>query len=106
MNENKPITPDELDAMEARADAATRGPWDYFSKFVTVILGGDFDVILSEMHTQFDKYEENGVFIAAARSDVPRLVAEVRRLHEENAALLKSVAEYQRNLIETDQGTA
>ena len=76
------LTDDDLAAIEARANAATPGPWfssgpnlntnphvfelDYWN-------GGD-DAI---KHAN-----RNAVFIAHARNDIPRLIAEVRRLRE------------------------
>ncbi len=91
------MTDEELDAIEARANVATPGPWawdqhgdlrsttatdpDWWDSettapFVTVIV------------TDTGAYPPRGAtaeFIAAARTDVPTLVAEVRRLR----ALLK-----------------
>lgn len=80
------ITPDELDAIEARADAAHIGPWDvgppgedgeiwvesdYNVDGGCPIFGGDESML------------HNLEFAAHARTDVPRLVAEVRRLQAE-----------------------
>ncbi len=64
------MTPLDLDAIEARCDAATRGPWKV-----------DLDV--------FDKQGQelrDATFIAAARTDVPALLALVRELEAEKAA--------------------
>ena len=75
-----------LDAIKARCDAATPGPWaqgmagdkllsevDYYGAFGFVILNGD----LSD-DGQYGVAD--AAFIAHAREDVPSLVAEVERL--------------------------
>lgn len=59
------ITETELDAIEARANAATPGPWD------------------EPGFSALDACDAR--FVAHARTDVPRLIAEVRRLQSENA---------------------
>lgn len=109
------MTSDELDAIERRAAAATRGPWrhDSFpsgteyvhmrnasSKDGPRILGPDhsdqdghvgahmslhnvpaFEALTGETEGQLEREKcANAEFIAHAREDVPRLVAEVRRL--------------------------
>lgn len=65
----------DLDAIEARANAATEGPWTaYPDGFVWTkqpILGDPVSGSVELADAQF---------IAAARQDVPALVAEVRRL--------------------------
>jgi hypothetical protein len=69
----------DLDAIEARANAATPGPWVQSQRDMWMVyrdgggtpeidVGGGYDI------------KEDATFIAAARSDVPALVAEVRRL--------------------------
>lgn len=64
-NETVVMTDDDLKAIEARADAATLDPW----------LPGA--ITTSE-------------FIEAARTDIPALAKEVRRLRQENADLLSN----------------
>lgn len=80
----------DLDAIEARANAATEGPWhvvtawtDYVAYQVTDdgeaasmnCYGGS-----GAMNTGLGVIEDDAEFIAHARTDVPALVAEVRRL--------------------------
>lgn len=85
---------EELAAIEARANAATPGPWTvkpdpdkpYLDKVVRHY-GHLTDLLAQCFHTN-----GNAAFIAAARDDVPKLVAEVRRLRE----LIKLVARSQR----------
>lgn len=73
------ITTEELQAIRARAEAATEGPWMY-------------DVTDNVMNSDAPNYKEMPViaedfpfkpdaeFIAASREDVPKLLAEVERL--------------------------
>ena len=76
------MTEQELTAIEERATAATMGPWD----------GAKNSGVVSK-HTRDPVFEtgcgcctdkalsaEDAAFIAAARVDVPALIAEVRRL--------------------------
>lgn len=96
-----PLTPAELDAIEARANAATPGPWEakfpvrddfeYVRLFsFTTYLGS---VCNTDMDHEETKY--NADFIAASRTDVPRLVGEVRRLTAE----LSDIHETHRRII-------
>ena len=67
-----------LAAMTARAEAATPGPWHTQRRetYVNVWADDDFDeVAVCEFRPEFHK---NAAFIAAARTDVPRLVATLR----------------------------
>ena len=82
------LTDEELDAMTARVEATTPGPWtasfegrDHDSGD-SLILTGTQDIYITA-----DDYAGGGGhycadldFIANARQDVPRLIAEVRRL--------------------------
>ncbi|NIH87691.1 hypothetical protein [Amycolatopsis granulosa] len=96
----------DLDAIEERVSAATPGPWyfhllddDWSMSLVAVSTvpdsehtGGraEFDpgTVVAGTLVQHPRYvdvadqrwDENAQFIAAARTDVPRLLAEVRRL--------------------------
>ena len=77
----------DLDAIEARANAATDGPWRHgnWSDHLgdrRVISGGDgcYEVERLDIMRAHD-----AEFIAHARGDVPDLVAKVRRLTEEAA---------------------
>jgi hypothetical protein len=94
----------DLDAVEARCNAATPGPWtpcahwrkDHCGcgKHPGYIWSGDGEQCVAQMGCQPDDagqaYPEpdeahsraNARFIAAARSDVPAIVREVRRLRE------------------------
>ena len=98
------MTPEELDAIEARANAATPGPWEWTRPEFSP--SSDCHVLLSssttisygqtariEVHSDGSAYGEynpdidvNGpdaTFIAHARTDIPALVARVRELEAE-----------------------
>lgn len=110
----QPITDAELDAIEARANAATEGPWESLatatgSSFAkqwreigTVGVGRGTIVGASSYHSSVYG-EVSGVriseadaeFIAASRTDVPRLVATVRDLRSQLAIAEQSVLDNQ-----------
>lgn len=65
----------DLEAIKARAEAATPGPWECV---------GMGDVVTPTFVIQTtDRNPADGRFIANARTDVPALVAEVERLQAE-----------------------
>ncbi|HEX6682270.1 MAG TPA: hypothetical protein VF062_05720 [Candidatus Limnocylindrales bacterium] len=94
---------DELAEIEERAEAATPGPWyahfiddDHFANLVAVstkpesVRIGHSDTVAATL-IQFparyvdiadERWDENAYFIAHARQDIPRLLAEVRRLRK------------------------
>jgi hypothetical protein len=80
----------DLDAIEARAEAATKGPWDVFEHYcgsctVAQMRSCDKLICVNAHEHGLKPYlsdAANAVFIAAARTDVPALCAEVRRLQE------------------------
>ena len=86
------LTEDDLEAMQARADAASPGPWTSYVEGRDHIAGDDF-IRISEHDGEDDMYvsraNELGLrpastadqdLIAHARQDLPLLIAEVRRL--------------------------
>ena len=83
----------DLDAIEARCEAAEPGPWRWDSRY-KVVWGSQGGSIAS--HFRCEPFgSQSGTFIAHARTDVPRLIAdlraknaEVERLRAENAALV------------------
>lgn len=83
----------DLDTIEARANAATEGPWMFGTKKATYRpaighpdgLGG-----LVAHIDAIDMNETDAEFIAASRTDVPALVARVRELE----ATVERVREY------------
>jgi hypothetical protein len=73
------MTRNELDAIEARAHKATAGPWR------AALVGRLYDRWVIEPDRLAEcafglRKQQDAAFIAAARTDVPALVAEVRRL--------------------------
>ncbi|MEZ0095749.1 hypothetical protein [Streptacidiphilus sp. EB129] len=107
MNTPEPLTDEELAEIEELAEAATPGPWhirhlddDFAMNLVAVSTVPDTG--LGERWPAFDHHEivaatliqqpryvdvaderwdENARFIVSARHDVPRLIAEIRRLN-------------------------
>ncbi|MGZ4691055.1 MAG: hypothetical protein ACXVKA_05355 [Acidimicrobiia bacterium] len=87
--EEELLTEAELDAIEQRALAASKGPWrsyvegrDHWSGDDFIRIGGDADDE-PDMYISRDTNPaaaEDLDFVAHARQDVPRLVAEIRRL--------------------------
>lgn len=77
------MTHDELQAIKARAEAATPGPW-HLAICVDTIDGRERDDLANiEAGAKDIAYEvpsDDAAFIAHARTDVPALVAEVERL--------------------------
>jgi hypothetical protein len=84
------MTDDELKAIEARANAATPGDWHAISTVPDVWL-------IEHIAGHLRAYQgADAVFVAAARSDVPTLLDEVRRLR----GLVKQVEQ-----VDNDFGT-
>jgi hypothetical protein len=90
--------PLDLDAIEARAEAATEGPWQYDgmplredAEYGHIVTGGGTPGSMREHQicwvgeTLNLRAPEDAEFIAHARADVPALLAEVRRLRALNA---------------------
>lgn len=69
--------PIDLEAIKARTDAATAGPWRQTDEH-GVIDAGAFPAIVADCG--FAENAADAAFIAHARADVPALVAEVERL--------------------------
>ncbi len=75
------MTNKELDAISERAEKATPGPWGEVAESGEWWLSGPDiydDAVMSTNDTEISQADVD--FIAAARTDVPALVAEVRRL--------------------------
>lgn len=99
------MSDDELDVIQARADAATPGPWrlsgsksyiipSHGEPYKVAQLGGTVDNpgLISR---EDDRLPHDTEFITYAREDVPALVAEVRRLKTENESLEGAVRNWQ-----------
>lgn len=87
MNTNEPMTQERLDAIQARVEVATDGPWAVDSDDPSYIIyserGGWDGLVIAQVADQdgaLFSVEHNGALIAHAREDVPALLAEVERL--------------------------
>ena len=74
------MTPERLAEIEARANAATPGPWEAWDRGI----GFEVHVNGEELNSEFRETfrQADAEFIAEARTDVPALLVEVRRLHQ------------------------
>jgi hypothetical protein len=85
MVEEEFISDSELNRMQTRCDAARPGPWSSFIEGRDHVSGSDF-IRIGEKGVRGEDIEVSGAthadqdFIAHARQDVPRLLAEVVRL--------------------------
>lgn len=75
-----PLTEEQLAELEALADAATPGPWgvyhdidDWYDVWADIAIKGDTRVSGPGIYA-------DASFIATARTAIPQLIAEVRRL--------------------------
>lgn len=81
---SEPLTPEGLDTIEARANAATEGPWEIRGHEIVRDSYG-LATIQSLWIADIDPVAPaDAEFIAHAREDVPALVVELRRLRTEN----------------------
>jgi hypothetical protein len=85
------ITDEDLDAMRARIAAATPGPWTSIVEGRDQTSGSSFiQTATQDLYVSGEDYVGGGGhatadldFIANARQDMPRLIAEVERLRQE-----------------------
>jgi hypothetical protein len=91
---DEPVSDAELDAMQRRVGAASKGPWRSFIEGRDHTSGDSFIMIGREddrdedMYVSRDRAPASGAdldFIAGARQDVPRLIAEIKRLRRGQA---------------------
>jgi hypothetical protein len=80
-----------IDAIEARANAATPGPWWAEEHRHTITGDAEWVVWMREdkMSDNTILGEEDAEFIAHAREDVPKLIAEVRRLQAKIGGMIR-----------------
>ena len=71
---------DRLDEIEARADAATPGAWEAWDRGIGFEVHVNGEGLNSEFRETFRQADAE--FIAAARTDVPQLVAALRAVLE------------------------
>lgn len=83
-----------LDVIERETNACLQGPWSVErSSNVTRVLDADGMIVCSgPSPATLSEPDHEATFIAAARIDVPDLVAEVRRLRESLVAVVKANA--------------
>jgi hypothetical protein len=82
-----------LDAIKARAEAATSPPWGAGNKAIDGLLPWELVISKTYPMVELDSSEQGGrdaEFIAHARQDVPDLLSEVGRLREANANLIRN----------------
>lgn len=80
-----PLTDSELDAVEQRAAASTPGPWCRLASNSDAVVDDDGMYVCVVPRATADDHEI--AFIASARTDVPRLVAELRAARAEICGL-------------------
>jgi hypothetical protein len=83
MTDQKPLTEQQLDDIETRANAATPGPWCTDSWEIyqgTEYVAGAEWIGETCRAGEMDDSRADAEFVAHARTDVPALLAEVRRL--------------------------
>ncbi len=95
----EPLTDEQLAEIDARANAATPGPWSHCLIPDCIEVEVEHWDLFSPTHTNSDGTQigdsvachtangEDAEFIKHSRADVPALLAEVRRLRAENAEL-------------------
>jgi hypothetical protein len=109
MSTPEPLSDEELDELDELATAATPGPWfvrtlDDTDAMNLVAVSTVPDTGLAERWPSFDhreivaatliqqpryvdsadeRWDENAHFIAAARDNIPRLIADIRRLRQQ-----------------------
>lgn len=103
----------DLDAIEARANAATPGPWhddheQFEGKELPCVAVGDFGWVCAGQNVPaYDEDSEQGKadaeFIAHARADVPALVARVRQLETSRQLDRRTIDGCKRRITELEQ---
>ncbi len=80
MNDTDPLTEADLERILARCEAATPGPWRAHLEGRDHEAGSDFIMTAAEDLELIGATVADYDFIAHARQDIPRLIAEIRRL--------------------------
>jgi hypothetical protein len=81
---NGTLTCDEMEAIKARCEQATAGPWKSFIEKREKISGSSFIQTKGEDIYLTSATDADQDFIAHARQDIPRLIAEIERLRSIN----------------------
>jgi hypothetical protein len=109
MAEEQQVTTLDLDAIEARANAASYGPWgielrkeDDPTDFPFYVMGEDWEVSVAAIFIRGTEHPQDladAEFIAHARDDIPALVQRVRELQD---ALTPFAEAYENNPVHSD----
>jgi hypothetical protein len=90
------MTQERLDAIKARCEAATRGPWTLTgSKHQLVDSDDKAPMYKSIVCEVWHDTPNNAAFIVHARQDIPDLLQEVERLQAANNRLLERLEQLQ-----------
>lgn len=89
----KRLTDEELTQIKERAEKATKGPWDVDVPVdYCTNCKNEYEIVQSELFLAPIVAElrnrEDAEFIAHAREDIPKLLAEIESLKKENKRLL------------------
>jgi len=82
MDQSSFISDDEIDEIKRRCTEATRGPWRSYVEGREEMSGSDFIMTAGEDIYLSGATVADQDFIAHARQDIPRLVAEIERLRK------------------------
>ncbi len=77
------MTHEQLEAIRERTEKATKGPWVCGAIPNAIFVEANDYKLICGKESDIQADYENAVFIANAREDIPALLAEVARLHEE-----------------------
>lgn len=102
------ITQDQIQQIKDRAEAATAGPWEFRENefnmdgdngdHIGAIRSLDWWIAAIDDAGWDEDAKANATFIAAARSDIPALIAHIEALQAEVADLDKALGECRRRL--------
>ncbi|AYD83906.1 hypothetical protein SEA_GETALONG_46 [Gordonia phage Getalong] len=82
----------DLDAIEARANAATRGPWKMGKRSWPDVVMTPYGCLWNPGTGRINDIED-GEFVAHAREDIPALIARIRQLEADNQDLVNELRE-------------
>jgi hypothetical protein len=83
MNQPPLLSRDELEAIKMRCERATGGPWKSYVEGREHMSGSNFIMTGAEDIYLTVATTEDQDFIAHARQDIPRLIAEIERFRNE-----------------------
>ncbi len=74
------LTNDQLEAIRKRAEKATEGPWKVYDEYCDTVEREEDGECIARIASR-DKRNDDMEFITHARTDIPKLLAEIDRLH-------------------------